>query len=211
MVEAVVRRASHRVGDIRTSAIAAIGGGPPTVLPIAVAALVIATGASVLILSVVPASGPQPALNEWVRGVAAALCALGGVGYLAYRLRLAAPPGAGRAPRESDRAAVTGLLSLAVVLVLLIVPVYLLAARTHPPSEQWIGYGFFDKRWVVVLFTLGTLGVMLVVTVVSQLVRAAGASPDSWRGWIGRPLPQRPVMLQSPARHRSARCADCWR
>lgn len=176
MVEAVVRRASDRVGDLRTAAIAAIRGGPPTVLPVAVAALVFATGASVLILSVVPASGPQPALNEWVRGVAAALCALCGVGFLTYRLRSAAPPGANRIPRESDRAAVTGLLSLAVVLLLMLVPVYLLAARTHAPSEQWIGYGFFDKRWVVALFTLGTLGVLLVVTVVSQLVRAADAS-----------------------------------
>ncbi len=137
-----------------------------------------------LILSVVPASGPQPALNEWVRGVAAALCALCGVGFLTYRLRSAAPPGANRQPARVGPAAVTGLLSLAVVLLLMLVPVYLLAARTHAPSEQWIGYGFFDKRWVVALFTLGTLGVLLVVTVVSQLVRAADASPESWRGWM---------------------------
>ncbi len=202
MVETVVRRASERAGVLRTAAIEAITGGPATVLPIAVAALLFAAGASVLILSVVPAAGPQSSLNEWVRGVAAGLCAISGVGYLAHRLRSRQSGRAIGGPRESDRALVTLLLSVAVLLVLLLLPVYLLAARTHPPAEHWIGYGFFDKRWVVSLFTLGTLGVLVVVTAVSQLVRAADAAPDSWGGWLrgafGVPAGTAPVTAATP-------------
>ena len=67
--------------------------------------------------------------------------------------------------------------------MLLLIPVWLLAARTHASSEHWLAFGFFDKRWLLATFLLGTIGSMLVVTGVSQVVRAAGSAPGSWQAW----------------------------
>jgi hypothetical protein len=181
--QAEARTDLGRARDLRAAAISAIRGGPMQVLPAVVAALVVATSCAVLILTVASDSGPQPALNEWVRGVAAGLCATIGLGYLGYRLLWVDADTARRSTSASGAALVTGLLSLAVLTLLLLVPVYLLAARTHPPTEQWIGYGFFDKRWLLATFLLGTLGAMIVITAVSQLVRAAATAPTSWRAW----------------------------
>jgi hypothetical protein len=183
MVEMVVQRASGRLGELRAMAAAAIRGGPAGVLPILVAALLVASSAAVLILSVVPSPGHQPALNLWVRGTAAGICALIGVGYLAVRVRSPQSAQPARPSRDSDEGMVTGMLSLAVLLLLLLVPIYLLAARTHPPTEDWIGYGFFDKRWLVATFLLGSIGAMIVITAVAQVVRGAAPTPGSWRGW----------------------------
>jgi hypothetical protein len=184
MVEMVVRRASGRLGDLREASLRAIVGGPLQVLPAVMAILLIASGLAVLILSVAPASGSQPALNEWVRVIAAGLCALSGVGFLVHRVR---SPGrtASRNARESDPGLVSGLLSVAILLPLLMVPVYLLAARTHPPTEHWIGYGFFDKRWIVATFLLGSVGAMVVIVAAGQVVRGAALAPRSWREWAG--------------------------
>ena len=172
-----------RSRDLREAAMAAIRGGPLQLLPVVIAALVIATGGAAIILTVVPSSGGQPALNEWVRGVAAGLCALIGVGYLVYRARSPRARFSADGGRDSDPGVVTAVLSLAVLSLLLLISVYLLAARTHEPAEQWIGLGFLDKRWLPVTFLLGTLGAMIVITAMSQVVRAAWTGPDSWRGW----------------------------
>jgi hypothetical protein len=188
MSQAQARIPSERARDVREAATAAIRGGPLHVLPAVVATLVVATGAAAIILTVVPSSGEQPALNEWVRAIAAGSCATLGLSYLAHMLRRREPARA-RAARASDPGVVTALISLAIMSVLLLVPVYLLAARTHPPSEQWIGYGFFDKRWLTATFLLGTLGAMVVVTVVAQLVGAARSRPDSWRSWARAAIP----------------------
>jgi hypothetical protein len=178
------RMGPGRARGVREAAFSTIRGGPLHVLPAVTAVLVAASAMTVLILTVAPAPGDQPALNEVVRGAAAALCALIGFGYLAYRWRF--PDAADRwAPRESDSGVVTALLSAAVVSLLLLVPVYLLAARTHGSPEHWIGFGFFDKRWVPITFLVGTLGVMIVITVVSQVVRAASAGAETWHGWAG--------------------------
>lgn len=182
MVEMAARSASGRLADVRAAAAAAIRDGPVGVLPIVIAMLLVATGAAVLILTVVPADGVQPALNEWVRGVAAGLCALTGLGYLAYRLRRSAT-GTEEGTADRDEGIVTALLSIGVLFLLLLVPVYLLAARTHPPTIQWIGYGFLDKRWLVATFLIGTVGVMVVLTVMAQIVRGTSDAPGSWRGW----------------------------
>ena len=74
-------------------------------------------------------------------------------------------------------------MSAAVLSVLLLIPVWLLAARTHASTEHWLAFGFFDKRWLLATFLLGTIGSMLVVTGVSQVVRAAGSAPGSWQAW----------------------------
>src|SRR5919109_268215 len=120
-----------RSRDLREAAMAAIRGGPLQLLPVVIAALVIATGGAAIILTVVPSSGGQPALNEWVRGVAAGLCALIGVGYLVYRARSPRARFSADGGRDSDPGVVTAVLSLAVLSLLLLISVYLLVARTH--------------------------------------------------------------------------------
>jgi hypothetical protein len=177
-----VRRASSGLDAIRGNAVAAIRGGPARVVPLVLAVLVIATSLAVLILTVEPESGNQPALNDWVRGIAAVICVLAGLGFVINLVRT--PAGATREARESDPGVVTGLLSVAVLVVLLLVPVYLLAARTHPPTQHWIGYGFFDKRWLVATFMLGSVGAMVVLTAIAGVVRGAATGPASWREWI---------------------------
>lgn len=181
MVELVARRASGRLGDLRAAAVAAIRGGPDQVLPVLLASVLVATAGIVLILTVVPSSGHQPALNLWVRGVAAGVCAIAGVAFL-FRVS-SPPPNSARPARDSDQGVVTAMLSGAVVSLLLLIPAYLLAARTHAPTEQWIGYGFFDKRWLLTTFMLGTVGGMLVLTAIGAVVRGAAVGPESWRAW----------------------------
>jgi hypothetical protein len=188
MVEMVVRRAAGRLGVLREASIRAISGGPRAVLPAVMAILLIAAGLAVLILSVEPASGSQPALNEWVRWIAATLCAGAGFGYLIYRLRSPSQTHA-RGASASDPGAVSILFALGTLSLLLLVPIYLLAARTHPSTEQWIGYGFFDKRWVVATFLLGTVGAMIVLSAAGQVVRAADLAPRTWREWARSAFP----------------------
>ena len=178
------RDGSGRATRLREAMVSAIQQGPAGVIGAVVVTMMVASGAAALILTFV-AEGPQPALNEWVRGGAAALCA--GLG-LWFSVSQARSPrrsaAAGRAAMPSDAAATTGLLSLAAMSLLLLVPVYLLAARTLPPSEDWLGYGFFDKRWMLATFLVGTLGLMFVLTAAAQLVRAAHTGPESWRAWL---------------------------
>jgi hypothetical protein len=182
MVELVVRRASGRLDDLRAGAIGAIRGGPTGILPVVLSVMLTAAAVAVLILTIEPAGGDQPVLNQWVRGVAAGIFALAGLGLLLL-LRSTETDGARREPRASDEGVVTGLLSLAVLFCLLLVPVYFLAARTHPTTVHWIGYGFFDKRWLPTTFMIGTLGAMAILVAVAQLVRGARSEPDSWREW----------------------------
>jgi hypothetical protein len=182
VVEAVARRASSWLDDLRAASVAAINGGPLSVVPIVLATLLVACSLAVLILTVVPSSGSQPALNLWVRGAAAGICALIGLGYLAYWARPARAARL-RGPAASDEGVVSILLSAGVLFLLLLIPAYLLAARTHAPTEQWIGYGFFDKRWVPATFLLGTIGAMIVMSATALVVRGAAVAPPSWREW----------------------------
>lgn len=187
MMELVARRASGRLDELRMSALAAIRRGPAGVLPILVASTLIFSGGAVLILTAVSSSSYQPSLNDWVRGVAAGIFALTALAYLIHLFRSDGKPADESAANAGpdQRGLVTGMLSLSLLLLLLLVPAYLLAARTHAPSEHWIGYGFFDKRWLVATFMLGTIGALVVLAAVGQLVRSAYAEPASWRGWAG--------------------------
>ena len=83
---------------------------------------------------------------------------MAGIGYLAYRLRSHRRLPTARASGRADKGLVRCCCRCASSRFSCSTPVYLLAARTHPPAERWIGYGFFDKRWLVVTFLLGTSG-----------------------------------------------------
>ena len=174
---------SRRAIDVRGAALSAIRQGPAGLLPAVSLTALLTSGAAVLILTEAVASGPQPVLNEWVRGVAGAICGLAGIAYLALIVRRSSPRPAAKEGTGSGSASTVALLWVAAMLVLALIPVWLLAARTHPPTEEWLGYGFFDKRWLLASFLLATLGSMVVLAAVAQIVRAAQTAPASWGEW----------------------------
>lgn len=177
------RIGSRRAFDVRGAALSAIQRGPLGVLPVVALTVLLASGAAVMILTEAVAAGSAPPVNEWVRGVAAAISAIAGLGYLGLVFRSHRRQDASRGDGGSGVGATTALLWVAVMFVLALIPVWLLAARTHPPTEQWLGYGFFDKRWLLASYLLATIGSMVALSAVAQIVRAALTAPASWRGW----------------------------
>ncbi len=150
-----------------------------------------------MILSQAASRFPQPALNQWVRGVAlsvAVICLLGGLAFLAHRMRAhrGTEQGITRGGSEDRSGGIlptAALLTLATLSLLALVPVYLLAAQ-HESTSRNLGrgppfYGFLDKRWLLAAFLLGTLGSMLTIAVSVRVVEAAQTTPGSWREWVG--------------------------
>jgi hypothetical protein len=124
----------------------------------AVAVVAITTGvAADLLLALGSAAGPQPVANTIALWCARAVVVLGGVGLVLGR-------------RRRVRSATTLLLAAAVVLVALLIPVYFLAARTHPTTLVWNHFGFLDKRWLTSLFLIATAGVALALATASAVV-----------------------------------------
>ena len=83
------------------------------------------------------------------------------------------------------------LLALGVVLIALLVPVYLLVARTHPPAVTWNHFGFLDRRWLTSLFMIATAGGALALATSAQVVAVARRSPASWLAWLAGVFPVR--------------------
>lgn len=177
---------SSRRDRLRGAAIAALEAGPRGVLPIlsTVAVLVGAVGA--LVLELGSASGAHPPENQVALVVLAAVAVLGVAGLVAAR-RLRATPAVAR-----PDFATALMLALAGLLVLLLVPVYYLAARTHPTTLTWNSYGFLDKRWVTSLFLILAVGTSILVVVSHRAVQVARTRPDSWREWLRAMAPPRP-------------------
>ena len=104
-----MERVGLRIGPparvpLRARAISAIQRGPAGVVPAVAVTVLVASAAAVLILTFA-VDGDQPALNDWVRGVAAALCALSGLVLLigAVRSNRAAAPARAGAPIPPPR------------------------------------------------------------------------------------------------------------
>lgn len=74
--------------------------------------------------------------------------------------------------------------ALAVWFPLLLVPIYLSARSTQAPSEEWLGFGFMDKRWETATYFLGALAPMFLVVVSARLLETARERPTTWRAWI---------------------------
>jgi hypothetical protein len=128
----------------------------------AVAVVAITTGvAADLLLALGSAAGPQPVANTIALWCARAVVVLGGLGLLFGRRRV--------------RSGTTVLLAAAVVLVALLIPVYFLAARTHPTTLVWNHFGFLDKRWLTSLFLIATAGVALALATASAVVHRPAA------------------------------------
>src|SRR6476661_1416126 len=133
-------RGGGRLSDrARLRAVAAIDAGPAGVLPVPAVVALLVGAAGLLILLSGSASGPQPRANEAMKWCLVALLAAAIAG-LAARRRLARSR-----PRDWLTAA---MLAATVLLPLLLVPIYYMAARTHPPALHWLSYGYLDKRWL---------------------------------------------------------------
>jgi hypothetical protein len=146
-----------------------------------VAVLVAAVGA--LVLELGSASGAHPRENGIALAALAAV-GLGGVAGLAAWRRLRA-----RGVGEGGDLAPALMLALAALLVLLLVPVFYLAARTHPTTLSWNSYGFLDKRWITSAFLILAIGTSVLVVVAYRVVVAARESPASWRAWLRALVP----------------------
>ncbi|HEY0632997.1 MAG TPA: hypothetical protein VGC98_13155 [Thermoleophilaceae bacterium] len=139
----------------------------------------------VLLLIVESAPGSRPQLNEIVLWVLAALAGFGIVG-LAVGRRMRHGGG-----RPGGQLLTAAMLAGAALLVLLLVPVHYLAARTHPSPLTWNSYGFLDKRWLTSSFLLLTVGLALLVVIANRVVETARLQPESWRQWLRTLAPAR--------------------
>jgi hypothetical protein len=139
---------------------------------------------SIAITLAIRPQGPLPPSQTVVIGIAlAALCLVGALGVVSmwFRVesrarlldRIAAPP---------TRAAIW--LSLAAWCPLLLIPVYLKARSTEPPSVLWLGFGFLDKRWETSVYVLGTLAPIVLVVASARVLDAGRLHPESWRAWL---------------------------
>ena len=135
---------------------------------------------TIVIALVVRPEGPLPRSQTVL--IAASLVALCFVGALAIASRWW--PTSSRA-RLLDRVAAPSTraeiwLALAVWFPTLLVPVYLKAIGTLPPSVQWLGYGYLDKRWETSAYLLGTLAPMLLLVAAARVLAVGRGHPQSW-------------------------------
>ena len=79
----------------------------------------------------------------------------------------------------SPETTVAGVLALGVLLVLSAVPTYLLAEAAKPPTQHSPLYAYFDRRWLVALFLLGSLGPLVVLPILARAASAARTSSMS--------------------------------
>jgi hypothetical protein len=160
---------------VRRRALDAIAGGPAALVPVVALVAIVVGGIGVLVLG-----DHENAAGRWAAGGLAAA----GIIALIARPRSAENRGAAELPTAA-------LLAAAVVLLALLVPVYFLAARTHPPDVVWNHFGFLDRRWLTSLFMIATAGAALALATAAQVVAVARREPASWRAWIAGVLPAR--------------------
>jgi hypothetical protein len=182
---------------MRRRAIAAINAGPVALVPV-VAVLALVVGGVALLVLGQAANGA----GRWVaRGVAAAGVVALVAWFVAWRRR---------PPRPAGELATAALLAAAIVLVALLVPVYFLVARTHPPDVVWNHFGFLDRRWLTSLFMIATAGSALALASAAQVAAVARREPPSWRAWLAGVFPGRgsgePAAAPPRRRARTALC-----
>jgi hypothetical protein len=191
---------SSRRDRLREAALAALEAGPRGVLPILGAVAVFVAAAGALVLELGSAPGAHPSENQVALAVLAALGVIGVACLLAWRLTR------GKPSREGSDLATALMLALTALVLLMLAPVYYLAARTHPTTLTWNSYGFLDKRWLTSTFLILSLGTPVLMVVAYGVVKAARQRPGSWREWLravaAPPSEPAPEGDEPPARDR---------
>ena len=208
------RDAGPEIPDrLRVRAIAALEAGPRGVLPL-LAGVGVVTGSAGLAL-LLGRGGPAPPRGNVAAGLALAAVLLAALAALAAlwvgRVRRARRRGGPGAPPRGDSAVpfrphgtapasrvssaqrdllTAVMLAAAGVLPALLLPVHYLAARTRPPGETWLAYGFLDKRWITSLYLVTMVGTPLVLLLAARVVATAHGRPESWRSWLGALVPR---------------------
>ncbi|MEA2422199.1 MAG: hypothetical protein QOF55_1298 [Thermoleophilaceae bacterium] len=178
-----LRRGGGSLPDrLRLKTIAALDAGPLGLLPVLAAVALLAGVAGVLLIVTGSASGPQPTFNRVVKWCCVALAVVAAAALAGGRIwrRRAAP----RPPSEQRDLMSAAMLAAAVLLLLLLLPVHYMAARTHPTTLGWNGYGFLDKRWITTSFLILTAGAAVLLAVAARVVATAHGHPESWREWL---------------------------
>jgi hypothetical protein len=165
-LRARAKRAPGRAGEI-------IRAGPGAVLRIAYAVVAVTCWLALIPLLAIHGRGhhapTRVAVAEAVVGVLLVLASGAFVADLWLRRRAPAS-----APGERRDLATAIIVAFTLWFPLVLVPVYLLARSSQPIHELAIEYGFFDKRWIVAFFLLGTIGTSFFLSVGGKLVRWAG-------------------------------------
>jgi hypothetical protein len=160
---------------VRRRALDAIAGGPAALVPVVALIAIVLGAVAALVLG-----QHENVPGRWAAaGVAAA-----GVIALVVRPRRAAD-------EQASELSTALLLAIGVVLIALLVPVYFLVARTHPPDVVWNHFGFLDRRWLTSLFMIATAGSALALATAAQVVAVARTRPESWRAWLAGVFPAR--------------------
>ena len=84
-------------------------------------------------------------------------------------------------------------LALAVWAPFLLLVAYYAARATLPPSQQWIAFGFDDKRWETAAYLLAALAPMLLLVAAARVLEVARELPATWRSWFTSLAPRRAV------------------
>ncbi len=195
-----MRRGGESVPDrLRVKAVNALTGGPAGLrLPLAAAGLF--TGAAgLLLLELGSAPGPQPTVNRIVAVVLIALIVAGLAGVVADRILRR------RAGTAGQVLLTAAMLAAIPLLLAALLPVHYMAARTHPTTLRWNGFGFLDKRWLTTSFLTFTLGTALALVVAARVVDTALRAPESWREWLRMIVPPRRAEVEGEGEDRGSR------
>jgi hypothetical protein len=89
-------------------------------------------------------------------------------------------------------------LALAVWAPFLLLVAYYAARATLPPSQQWIAFGYDDKRWETAAYLLAALAPMLLLVAAARVLEVARSRPATWRSWFTGLVPRRAGPKASP-------------
>jgi len=139
-----------------------------------VASLGLSAVATFAVAALVRPPGALPVTHKVLFALAGAALGLASACVLVARLR--------RRPSRLDSVVPPGtrssiLLALAAWFPLLLVPIYLAARSTFPPTVVWnTAFGFMDKRWETTLYTLGTLAPIILLLGAARLLEVEGGA-----------------------------------
>lgn len=171
-------------------ALRVVDAGPRPFYLAAVVSLAVTSLLTLAVSALVRPAGPLPgAQREMIYGslVALCLCAVLAIASLALRGGSRRTAWLDRVVGPQQRAAVW--LALAAWFPFFVLVVYYRAKGTFPVTEQWLYYGFADKRWRDATYLLATIAPMLWLTVAARVLTVGRGHPPTWRTWLAGLFP----------------------